>query len=505
LAIIIGPFCLVVCGLIPITYFGIDAFTSTRAYVGGEALWSKAQKEAVLALERYVWSHNEGDYQHYLEALVIPLGDKEARLELEKTHPDMNRATQGFLRGGNHPKDIPGMIHLFRRFRHVSFIDQAIRIWSKGDYYISQLEDSGAQIHREMANGRMTESQRQTYLQHVQNLDSELTPLENAFSATLGEGARWLQTTWMAGTIMSTLTLLALSLGIAFLISHQLCTEIDELRISASRISRGDEDFALSIASKDEIGDLARSFQEMTLQRRHIEQLKNEFYANVVSTNKELEAFSYSVSHDLRAPLRAIDGFSRELQINCQDTLDERGKADLARIRAATERMRQLIDDLLELSRLSRNELKLESIDLSAQAEDIMRRLMIADPDRPVRFENAPHLKALGDLHLIQIAFENLFQNALKFTRSTPEPKIEFGSASTNGTPIYFIRDNGAGFDMAYAGKLFKPFQRLHDSKDFPGTGIGLALVQRIIHRHGGKIWAEAEENKGATFFFTLS
>ncbi len=223
------------------------------------------------------------------------------------------------------------------------------------------------------------------------------------------------------------------------------------------------------------------------------------------TTNKELEAFSYSVSHDLRTPLRAIDGFSRELLENYKERLDERGQKDLARIRSATQRMSQLIDDLLNLSRLNISELALEDVDLSALAEQIVEERIKGEPNRSVEFRATPNLTTKGDARLLVIALENLLSNAWKFTQKQPQAKIAFGVTHQNGVKAFFVRDNGVGFNMAYADKLFGVFQRLHDEREFPGTGIGLALVQRIIHRHGGKVWAEAEENKGATFYFTLS
>ncbi len=505
LTLIVGLFCVALCAYLPLSYYGMEMLSSNRAYVGGESLWSKAQKEAVLKLGRYAWSHDEREYQSYLKNLEIPLGDRQARLELEKSHPSLSSASTGFLRGGNHPKDIPGMIHLLRDFRHVSYMSRAVEIWRQGDNYIVQLQDLGTQIHREMTSRHSSLRHLEKLLKQVQVIDSKLSPLENAFSAAMGEGARWLKEILFLVMILTTCGFLAATLTIAILISRQLCDEIDQLRTGASRIAHGDYDFTLDLTSQDEIGDLARSFQEMAAQRQHAERLKDEYYASVVAANKELEAFSYSVSHDLRAPLRAIDGFSKELLTNCGSILDERSKEDLTRIRAATQRMGQLIDDLLELSHLSRSELTLEQVDLSTQVGEIMERLTNADPGRVVEHVTAPHVTAEADPRLLKIALENLIQNSLKFTRPCPKPRIEFGVMSQNGHSSYFVRDNGVGFSMAYADKLFKPFQRLHDSKDFPGTGIGLALVQRIIHRHGGKVWAEAEENKGATFYFTLS
>lgn len=222
------------------------------------------------------------------------------------------------------------------------------------------------------------------------------------------------------------------------------------------------------------------------------------------AANKELEAFSYSVSHDLRAPLRSINGFSTALLQDYHNTLDERGREDLQRVRAATQRMDQLINDLLDLSRVTRSPLSYEMIDLSAMVETVMEDLRQRQPDRQVDVVVTPDLIANGDARLLRVVLENLLGNAWKFTARRACGRIEFGTWQNATERAYFVRDNGAGFDMAYVGKLFGAFQRLHTLAEFPGTGIGLATVQRIVHRHGGRVWAEGAVDHGATFYFTL-
>ncbi|HEX9046405.1 MAG TPA: PAS domain S-box protein, partial [Verrucomicrobiae bacterium] len=226
--------------------------------------------------------------------------------------------------------------------------------------------------------------------------------------------------------------------------------------------------------------------------------------AQLETANKELETFSYSVSHDLRAPLRAIDGFSRILLEDYGAKLDDAGKDSLARIHAASQRMSQLIDDLLQLSHISRAEMRRAPVVLSALARAVADELQKTEPERHVEFVIEPGLVAEADSGLMLVVLENLLGNAWKFTGKKTDAKIEFGRTTRDGVSIFFVRDNGVGFDMAYAGKLFGAFQRLHQPADFPGTGIGLATVQRIIHRHGGRVWAEAELNRGATFYFSL-
>lgn len=227
--------------------------------------------------------------------------------------------------------------------------------------------------------------------------------------------------------------------------------------------------------------------------------------AALATVNRELEAFSYSVSHDLRAPLRAIDGFSQALQEDLGDSLDEMGRSHLRRVRRAAQHMGTLIDDLIKLARVSRAELSVADVDLSGMAEEVLAALAEAEPDRSVVATVQPGMRARGDARLLRVAIENLLGNAWKFSAGRDPAHIAFGRRDdSEGTTVYYVSDDGAGFDMAYAGKLFGAFQRLHDTGEFPGTGIGLATVQRIVHRHGGTIWADAEPGAGATFRFTI-
>jgi PAS domain S-box-containing protein len=235
-----------------------------------------------------------------------------------------------------------------------------------------------------------------------------------------------------------------------------------------------------------------------------LEQRIRQRTADLEAANRELESFSYSVSHDLRAPLRSIDGFSEMLLEDYADVLDEQGRDYLERVRAGAKRMNLLIENLLNLSRVTRLEFQAEKVDLSAVVKAVAETCREGNPQQTVDLMIQEGIWALGDANLLKIAMTNLLENAWKFTGKIDQPRIEFGSTDLNDHPVFYIRDNGAGFDMKYAAKMFNAFQRFHHTNEFPGTGIGLATVKRIIERHGGRIWAESEPQQGATFFFTL-
>lgn len=267
----------------------------------------------------------------------------------------------------------------------------------------------------------------------------------------------------------------------------------------------------ISTRSKQHITERDRVENELRKSKRSIEKKVKQRTAELTqlniemaAANKEMEAFSYSVSHDLRAPLRSIDGFSQALMEDYPDKLDEKGRDYLQRVRSATQRMGILIDDMLDLSRITRVEMTREKINLSAIAKSIASGLQLAEPERKVTFVIEPELTTTGDEHLLCILLENIIGNAWKFTAKHQEARIEMGKLKIENKETFFIRDDGAGFDMNYVHKLFGIFQRLHKQEEFSGNGIGLVTVERIVKRHGGKLWAESKVEEGATFYFTL-
>ena len=322
-------------------------------------------------------------------------------------------------------------------------------------------------------------------------------------------------------------TILIITLAIttttsSLLIARSISRPLTELADYSRRIGEGEYMVDIEIKGKDEIASVASDVKSMVGQlqkhREHLEELVEERTINlkertteleqanteVSAINKELEAFAYSVSHDLRAPLRSIDGFSQALIEDYPDRLDEQGKDYLQRVRSASQRMGILIDDLLRLSRVTRNEMRRETIDLSTLVQSIVEELQEIQPERQVDFVIMSGVTCNGDPQLLRQVMENLLGNAWKFTGKHLKAKIEFGVTQINDRETFFIRDDGSGFDMTYVDKIFDVFQRLHSQEEFPGTGVGLATVQRIVHRHGGQIWTESSVEKGATFYFTL-
>src|SRR5438876_1670054 len=330
------------------------------------------------------------------------------------------------------------------------------------------------------------------------------------------------------------LAVLAVALLAAYLLSRMLQGTISQpllaLAETAKAVStRQDYSVRAPQLGADELGVLTDAFNQMlgriedqnralreskegleqrvadrTKELEHRNEALRRNAAELLAANNELDAFAYSVSHDLRAPLRSIDGFSQVLLEDYATQLGDGGRDSLQRVRAASQRMATLIDDLLKLARVTRAEMRTEPVDLSAMARDIVVDIQRAAPDRPVEFAITPGLEAQGDSRLLRVVLDNLLRNGWKYSSKRPQARVEFNALEENGERVFVVKDNGAGFDMRYADKLFGVFQRLHSAAEFEGTGVGLATVRRIITRHGGRIWAEGAVDRGATFYFTL-
>ena len=328
-------------------------------------------------------------------------------------------------------------------------------------------------------------------------LDDEIqTHARNEFDTAKESAVQIMNRTATAMVVLGGVVIVVVVLAWLF-ISAKVIRPITTLSEGTKKVAAGDFSGALPVDSEDELGELTKHFNTMIADRGRA-------WQELQASNKELNAFAYSVSHDLRAPLRAIDGFSAVLLQDHGEKLNEEGKDMLRRVRKASDRLAALIDAMLTLSRLTRREMRVERVNLGAVARSVADALRAAEPERQASILLPAKLEARGDRELLRVVLENLLGNAWKFSSEQPQAQIEFGVTQVDGERAYFVRDDGAGFDMAYADKLFIPFQRLHRQQEFPGNGIGLATVERIVHRHGGRLWAEGAVNKEATFFFTL-
>jgi len=284
---------------------------------------------------------------------------------------------------------------------------------------------------------------------------------------------------------------------------------------AANQVAQGDYSVRTHLRESDEVGQVGAAFDTMAdviaEERRQLARANSSLEQRVLErtreledANQEYEAFAYAISHDLRAPLRSVNGFSQALADDYASQLDDTARDYLDRIKNGALKMAQLIDDLLTLSRVNRAEINSIAFDMSLVCGAVVEELRADEPTREISIDIQPAMMVQGDPHLIRDALANLIGNAWKFTGKTPDACIRFRCEQKDGETVYMVEDNGAGFDMEYADKLFTPFQRLHHERDFLGTGIGLSTVQRIIYRHGGKIWTEGKINQGATFYFTL-
>lgn len=518
-------------------FFSINTLSSVRAYVEGEGLWSKAQKDGIYHLVKYGDSHNEADYQEFLRVMKVPLGDSKARQELGKANPNIELARKGFIEGRNAPSDVDGMISLFRNFSWISYIHKAIILWTEAEPYALQLLPIGEKLHNEINSGSPSQQKIDELLKETDPINQKVTVIEDEFSYTLGEGSRWLE-----GVVLKLLFCIALTVEItglllAISVSRGIQKGLDEIINAAMAFSKGNLKAKARVFSNDEIGVLANSFNEMSEQLRiNIDELRNaeeklmDSFASLQKSQSEiqalneslelkvtertfelqeayrgLESFSYSVSHDLRAPLRTINGFSQILVKNHADSLDTEAKEFLDLISSNAVRMSTLIDGMLKLSRYDRGPLSKSKVDIHELVNRVVEEIRITDKELKAEIIVAPLYEANCDPVLVKQVWVNLISNAVKYSSKKQNPRIEIGSAIENGMKYYYVKDNGAGFDMKQASDLFGAFKRLHRADEFEGIGIGLAVVHRIVNKHGGKVWVNAEIDKGATFHFTLS
>ncbi len=466
----IAPFLFSILCLAVIGAVSVEVLSACRAYIAGESIWSKAEKRAVLDLVRYVETGSDRELAAFQQDIAIIYGDRKARLALSQQSPDISRAREGFLEGGNHPDDVSGLIFLFVAGRRLPLVDRAIQMWTQGDDNVDQMVQVAGEIQSAVSAGQ-TRAQMRPLLVRVYEIDARLSGLEHEFSLAISQQTRQIK-----------LVLIGIALPVAGLL----------LIFGATVLSH--KVMLKEIAAENALRELNAELEQRVIDRT----------AQLVEANQQLESFSYSVSHDLRAPLRAIQGFSRMLEDDHRESLSEEGRRLLEVVVENTQRMTQLIDDLLTFSRLGRQSLVPTEIDMTELAKEAFDALeaSISKDSTQLVLDTLP--PAYADRALLRQVWINLLSNAAKYSGTRSSPRIEITGRSDTAEQVYCVRDNGVGFNMKYYDKLFGVFQRLHTVSEFPGTGVGLAIVERIIARHGGRVWAESTENEGAAFYFSL-
>ncbi len=470
-------------------WFSIHTLSSVRAFVGAEGLWSKAQKDAIYYLHKYYRTHDENDYKTFKNFLSVQAGDHKTRMELLKAEPDLPLARQGLTEGRVNQNDIEGMIHLFRRFHKISYINKAIVIWAKADTIIGEkFIPLGEEMHAEINSVAPSPEKLQKLIDQLDPINLELTHLEDEFSFTLGAGSRWLENLVLKLLFAVALTVEITGLLITISVSRAISKGLKEINRATNRIAEGDLSERSEVYSKDEIGQVAVAINQMT--------------ERLVNSNKELEQFAYITSHDLQEPLRSISIYVELFQKKYHNQIDEDADQYLNAITRSTSRMQSLIKDMLEYSRIGHDD-EITSISSEHMVKAMLNDLsaLITETNTKVVLGKLPVINSYSELKLV---FQNLTTNAIKFRNKDLQTIIEINAEDKGTEWVFSIKDNGIGIEKEYFDRIFVIFQRLHNQKQYPGTGIGLAHCKKIIEMHGGTISVESIPGLGSKFSFTI-
>jgi signal transduction histidine kinase len=490
LSLILGLIAVLLTGALIGLAVGMNTLSSLRGFVGGESLWSKAQKDALYSLQKYVHYQDEKDYQAFLKYLSVQHGDQKARLALSKPRPDVDQATEGFLEGGNHPDDIPGMIRLFTRYHNLPPIRRAIHAWVAADEEVGKLIIQADTLHQLIASGRTSRSDLQPMLQKIEQANLVLTDLENKFSAELGEASRWTRKVLLTGILLLTVALGALALIITFIVSQNISSGIHAIRKATQKIAQGELGGRVEWPAQDEIGQLARAVDQMSLNLKKAEEVKSEFLSNV--------------SHELRTPLTLTLAPVESLIAGDYGPLSKPQQQTLKTIHNNAVRLLQMVNGLLDFSKLEAQkvEVKREPIDLAAETRAVLQDFqplleskgLSSQTDIPVS------ARVMMDRYIYERILFNLLSNAIKFTPAGGTITVQLKVTS----PRFELRvqDTGIGIPAIEIPQLFQRFRQLEGSatRRFEGTGLGLALVKEFASLLDGTVSVESEQGKGSTF-----
>jgi signal transduction histidine kinase len=491
LSLLVGILVLNLATVISLSILGMSILSQVRAYVGGEGLWAKAQKNAVYCLAKYAHSRQERDYQEYLGYLKTPLGDRQARLELSKPHPDLNLSDQGFLEGQNHPADVRGMAQLFRRFHGFHQIHRAIEIWTRADTALLELQDLGGAFQALTPAQRARPAQVDSFIRQLDEINGRLTLLENDFSLTMGAAARWARNLLEWVMIVGSLSVGLLSLAIALYFGRTIVSGLTRIGAAASRAAEGDLGARVALNSTDELGHLAQAFNAMTESLARIDQVKSDFVA--------------TVSHELRTPLTLILAPLESLLSRDYGALPPNQEAVLGTMDNNARRLLQMVNGLLDFSKLQAGKMSvaLQPTDIVGLTRSVLKDLEPAMRRKGLGFEadlGAENPVIEMDAYLFERILFNLLSNAMKFTPAGGRVRLELAYQAPQLRLT--VSDNGIGISEADAKNLFKKFSQAEASstRRFEGTGLGLALVKECALLLGGDVSLQSRPGQGSVF-----
>ncbi len=499
------PF-LVVIALTIVLVLMVNVLSGLRAYVAGEGLYSKYQKDAVFYLQRYVERGNEADYLRYFRDISVPVGDDLARQELEKIPPDTAKAAIYFLQGENAPADVPDLISLFLRFRRVPFVERAVQIWTDANTLIDQLLDLAAVAHHQIAAGQMTPDEKERLVFQIGALNDQLIGLENDFSRTLGEGFDLTSNLLFYAMIAIDGLVLLMGFLLSRTLGRSIAGDIGKLSQSVSRIAAGDLSARAEIDSEDELGELAHGFNAMASNIQHARHELERARDAALQSSRLKSSFLANMSHEIRTPLHMVLAFADVVAGELGDNPDPGLAADVEAIRRTGQRLVRTFQAILDFSQIEAGafELHLAPVNPASLMADHVRELQVQAGlkglELKCQIEEPEQTTIMFDEYCLSGALMNLLSNAIKFTE---RGSITARLFRADGAPRIEVRDTGIGINPSYLPHLFEPFSQEHDRKSprqFEGTGLGLALTRRYLQLNRANLAVESTLGKGSVF-----
>ncbi len=497
--------------------FSIRSLAAVRAIITAEGTWSKAQKQAVIALNKYSRTGDILDYNRFLRSMRIPMGYKRARTALEMKEPDLEEASDGLIQGQTDYHDVENMIWLYTKFRDNKYLKEAFEISAKAHQMLLRLYPLGAKLHEEVISVEFDQKKVNLILAEVDLINESLHNYEEDFTDKLGTGALWLESLVLKVVILIAVTVELMGLLLTFSINANISKYIREIVRVSKAVEKNDLTKRARIFTNDEVGKLAQSFNNiLDILNSHIQKQKaaeeslgtehkrlEEYTAILEGNNKELEQLAYVTSHHLREPLRTISSYVQLLEARSKEKLDKESMNYLTSVLHAVNGMDALTKDLARYVELNRLGFEVVSVDCSEAVEAAIANLKIQIDKSGAKITVGSLPKISANKKQMILLFQNLLSNAINFSERIPE--INISSAELETHWLFSVRDNGIGIDPKYKGKIFDIFQRINPAAYTDGTGIGLTICKKIVERHGGMIWVESEPGRGSVFYFTIS